>query len=132
VSPADRKRWRGFRRMWWIRLLLPVWIERIWLLAVTGLVVVALVSFSDQQDDLAALTVDIQEQRAMATFDACADQNDRHDQTIARLNTIIDALPAGPRRRRAQRNVGGTIALIDALVPHQDCASLVRRRVPRR
>ena len=38
-NPTPEQRAKGERRMWWIRLVLPVWIERFWLLVITGLVV---------------------------------------------------------------------------------------------
>lgn len=49
MSPTDEKRWRMFGRLWWVRLILPVWIERLWLLVITGLLVFSLSSFQSEQ-----------------------------------------------------------------------------------
>jgi hypothetical protein len=129
VSPDERDRWRRFRRNWWIRLLLPVWVQHVWLIVVTALVVSALVAFNDQQQRSTELGLAIQQQRADAIRDGCQEQNGRHDRTIVKLEMLIAAIKDPARRRRAERNVGGTIALIDALAPKQDCGRLVRQRV---
>jgi hypothetical protein len=70
VSPAERDRWRRFRRNWWIRLLLPVWVQHVWLIVITALVVSALVAFNDQQQRSTELGLAIQQQRADATREA--------------------------------------------------------------
>ena len=52
----------------------------------------------------------------------CAQQNMRHDRTIARLNALVAEIPLGsPRRARAEKGKAGTVALIDALAPKFDC-----------
>lgn len=73
-----------------------------------------------QQDEMDQSRVNI-------TYRACREQNDRHDQTLARLNNLVSALPA-PERKRAERNSAGSKALIETLAPHQDCRALVRHR----
>lgn len=52
----------------------------------------------------------------------CAQQNERHDTTIRRLDALIADIPPGsPRRIRAEEGRAGTVALIDALAPKFDC-----------
>lgn len=114
------------RRRWWqrqaIRFWGPVWARDLWLLAITGVTVWALVVGFRQQRQ-------IQQERARATWMACVDQNHRHDTTVLRLRQLVAQIPAGRQRDRALHNVAGTVALINALAPKQDCRALVKRRV---
>lgn len=121
MSPAERKR-RRERLYWTLKLWGPVWLDRLLTLAAVGMATWAVFGVQGQ-------AATIQRERAKATLDACRDQNDRHDGTVLRLQEIIADLPPGHERRRAVRNLGGTIALIDALAPRQDCAALVSERV---
>lgn len=130
MTAAERKRaWR--QRLYWdLRLFgLPAWVRDLWTLGLTIMLVLALTGQQGQNDRTTALAADIQRERASATFNGCHDQNVRHDRTIAKLHSIVAKLPPGRERRRAKRNIGGTVALIDALAPRQDCAALVKRRV---
>lgn len=72
---------------------------------------------------------DIQQQRKEAIRRTCTEQNDRHDETYSKL---IDAAKtdedqrtteAGKQEVRRRRDV--TLALIDALAPHQNCDDMV-------
>ena len=81
------------------------------------------VLFSKQEANTAA----IQAQRVDAIRSNCVDTNARHDQTINTLKGLVARLPDPADRARAQRNIAGTIALIDALVPKRDCEQLARK-----
>jgi hypothetical protein len=82
--------------------------------------------------DLAKSIADaIQAQRVDSIRSACKAQNRRHDQTIRALDHLIAQIPPGPRRVRAKANRAGTVFLLEAIVPHQDCEALVRRAAPR-
>jgi hypothetical protein len=126
-TAADRAHAR--KRLWWVRLILPVWVERVWLFAATVILVVALFRLDAQQERIAGLVADVQHERAVATRSSCEDQNHRHDQTVARLRALVKRIKDPRRHARAERNIGGTILLIDALAPKQDCEALVRERV---
>lgn len=70
----------------------------------------------------------VEQQRVNITYQACAEQNTRHDRTVKQLDALVARIPDSTRRRRAERSVSGTVTLIDALAPRQDCLKLVRRR----
>ena len=65
----------------------------------------------------------IQQQRYDATFQNCLDTNERHDETIRRLNTLLrQAIKDGQTTvTDAQRSAATTTLLIDALVPKRNC-----------
>lgn len=95
---------------------------------------VALIGYGLVLRSQADFTRDIQQQRREATFETCQDQNDKNDHTKQALlagssKDQLDA-PDGAARLEIRRRVAVTIALIDALVPKQDCAKLVKQRVP--
>lgn len=73
---------------------------------------------------------DIQQSRIEITREACEEQNRRHDRTIRRLNRlIVEAKRRDPARAaEITRSSKGSILLIDALQPHQDCAALIEKR----
>lgn len=91
----------------------------VWVLA---LVVVG-VLWQDNRDQTDA----IQRSREETIRRACEQQNDRHDKTILQLDAIIADMPSGPARQEAEQNRDGTILLLDALVPKQDCDRVVQR-----
>lgn len=76
---------------------------------------------------------DIQTQREESIRTACEDTNKRHDDTSAQLVMLADAdeakrkTEAGKAEVRRRRDV--TLALIDAISPHQDCDKLVAESV---
>lgn len=72
----------------------------------------------------------IQRQRVDSIRTGCKAQNHRHDATIRALDVLIARLPTGPRRNRAKANRKGTLFLLNAIVPHQDCKALVQRAAP--
>lgn len=96
------------------------WITRGSIAALVIFNIVGWRALQAQQDEMDQSRVNI-------TYRACREQNDRHDQTLARLNNLVSALPA-PERKRAERNSAGSKALIETLTPHQDCRALVRHR----
>lgn len=72
---------------------------------------------------------DIEQERTDSIIRNCRDTNHRHDNAIGKLDALVQAIKNPQQRRRAERGIGGTVALIDALVPKQDCGALVRRSV---
>lgn len=72
---------------------------------------------------------EIQKQRKATILRACNEQNDQHDDTYNQLVALAKAdeaqrkTEAGKREVRRRRDV--TLALIDALAPHQNCKKLV-------
>lgn len=84
---------------------------------------------SDAADKAAALALEVQAQRRESISTNCINQNTRHDRTVAALDTLIEKIPPGPRRERAESGRAGTLLLIESLQPRQDCAALVRRSV---
>jgi hypothetical protein len=91
----------------------------LWLFA-TGLLSIYIL---DQNSERAQ---DIQAQRRSLLRSNCESQNLRHDRTIAELARLV---AAAPDLKAAKASQPGTIALIDALAPTQDCANYVRRNV---
>jgi cbb3-type cytochrome oxidase cytochrome c subunit len=84
---------------------------------------------SNQQDETQRLVVAakdqqnaIQEQRRTFVRDGCEAQNARHDRTLDEARHRF-----GPHLTPQQRmGYAFTVALINALAPHQDCDALVR------
>ena len=93
----DRVKWW----FWWGRGY-----RDIWLLAVTGLVVWALVSIQDQRID--------------AITQSCEETKARNEATRAQINTQIAALPEGEQKKRAQQTVEPALLVIDAIVPARE------------
>ena len=76
----------------------------------------------------------IQDSRRDAIRNACEEQNERNRETIAQLDALLLTLRNNPEvpqaeKDRSQRNRQGTILLIEALAPSQNCDDLVKRRV---
>jgi hypothetical protein len=69
---------------------------------------------------------DIQRSRAEVGYTTCVDQNNRHDETIRRLDALLTRLakeqPARAGQIRATRS--STVFLIEALAPHQNCRQI--------
>lgn len=87
----------------------------------------------DKADRARDLALTVQEQRVQATKITCADQNLRHDQTIAALDVILartrkGASPADVRRIDQSRE--RTVLLINALAPRRNCAEVVAKIAP--
>ena len=80
-------------------------------------------------DEVAQLAQQIQDERAANVRRNCEDVNARHDRTIAQLHALVAAIPDPDRKARAEANIAGTIALIDALTPKRDCRALVAQQV---
>jgi hypothetical protein len=59
---------------------------------------------------------------------ACEATNARHDAAIRKLDALIHELPPHKRTRAIQQRAG-TVSLIEALAPHQNCAVAVRTAV---
>jgi hypothetical protein len=73
----------------------------------------------------------IQQQRYDVTFQNCLNQNDRHDETIIRLKTLLhQAVTNGQITEEvARRNVAYTSLLINSLVPKRNCKAVAQRAV---
>lgn len=69
---------------------------------------------------------EIQAERRNAYLVSCQDQNARHDATVNSLGVLISQIRDPVRRRRAEASKVGTILLINALAPHQDCKARVK------
>lgn len=75
---------------------------------------------SDQQNSIQQSRIDI-------NYQACDEQNDRHDNAFKKLDELIAELP--PRQRaRAKAGEEGTKALLNTVAPKQKCLRLVQRR----
>lgn len=66
--------------------------------------------------------------RVNITYNACAEQNERHDKTLVQLDKLIEKIPQPAQRERAKKNINGTKALIEALAPRHDCLRLIKDR----
>lgn len=123
--PSQRNSDKG-----WRRFVRDNWYRDVWLLVVSAVVLVAIIkalgAANDAKDNVAA----IQDSRVALTRDTCEQQNSRHDNTIKRLNKLVNEIHDPRQRRRAQANIAGTISLIDALAPHQNCTALIHSRFP--
>lgn len=79
----------------------------------------------NKQGDLLA---QFKETRKEFVRDSCLAQNKRHDNTIAKLNTLsaksIKQRKTATGRKRAEDGRVATIGLIDALAPKQNCKKL--------
>jgi tetrahydromethanopterin S-methyltransferase subunit G len=84
---------------------------------------------SRQQQTIAGAVRAIQQQRAEATWDSCRTQNYHHDLTVRRLRDLVSAIKNPSRRLRAENNTAGTVSLIDALTPVQNCKLLLAERL---
>jgi hypothetical protein len=76
----------------------------------------------------AALTLAIQHQRTETIRSSCEDQNRRHDATIAKLDVVLRRAVPDPTTRLRIRTQNAL--LIDALAPHQDCATITQKAAP--
>lgn len=117
------------------------WYRDLWLVVITGLVAWALLSQQGQitdvrqvQDDTARLArqtarlaKSIQAQRVNSVLSNCRDQNERHDDTLDKLDGVIANMPPGPEKVRAEANKPATVLLIDALVPRRNCHRVLRK-----
>lgn len=104
------------------------WYRDIWLLIVSVVDVVAIISALHAANQANHNVASIQNSRISITLDTCRDQNKRNDNTIARLNKIVNNIPDPHQRRLARRSVATTVSLIDAVVPKQNCEALVHSR----
>lgn len=79
------------------------------------------------------LAVDIQKQRKEAITTDCVRTNKRHDGAVAALIAGSDEdqknAPNEAARKEIRRRRDVTIALLDALAPHQNCQELVNEAV---
>lgn len=109
----------------------PIQLAVILSLAVVAYPVVLLI---DAKNDLVEATAAIQENRQAVDLADCLDQNKRHDDTVAALRAGSDVdienakTKAGKQEIARRRDV--TLALIDALAPHQDCEARAKQLEP--
>jgi hypothetical protein len=71
----------------------------------------------------------IQVQRAASLRLLCTEQNGRHDRTVRELDrrlALAVRMASPSRARRIRESRAFTVALIEALAPHRDCATFVR------
>ncbi len=82
-------------------------------------------TLAKQAKDLAQ---EIQNQRKALILKTCQDQNRRHNHTIKELKVLVAKmpLPPGVTRQQEESNLKGTILIISALAPHQNCKQLVK------
>src|SRR5262245_9089180 len=94
------------------------------LLLALGSLTFALITFADR-------TSQINKERARNTFNACAELNERHDDSIKALDTLLaKALKKDPKRKaQIETSRASTVFLINALVPKRDCKALVAKQV---
>lgn len=102
--------------------------------AVIGLTsALALIGYGFVLREQGKIVADIQTQRENSLRSLCEDQNKRHDDTSKKLtdaaakDEAARKTEAGKAEVRRRRDV--TLALIDALSPHQDCDELVKQSV---
>jgi len=91
-----------------------------------AIILVLVILWVGQRSDLKGLIHQVQEQRYTSVLSSCEDQNARRAHTVAVLNREIQKLKDG-QRTRAEANEVSTIALINALAPHQRCIVLAQR-----
>jgi hypothetical protein len=95
----------------------------IWLLIITGLVLVSLLGLRDSVRQ-------INSNRHEVLFQNCLAQNARNLGTKSRLDTLVAGISDPREKARAERNKAGTIALIDALAPYRrDCRAYVEQQL---
>lgn len=73
----------------------------------------------------------IQEQRREAILRSCTDQNARHDNSVKAFNKVArEAIKKYPNRaEQIQQSAKSNLAIIEALVPKQNCVLLAQRAV---
>jgi hypothetical protein len=91
------------------------------LLIAGAFVAVVLLYAVNSSSDRAASAEDLARQNRDIILRFCLETNERHDNTIRRLDRIIAELPAGPEKVRARRNRASTVLIIEALAPKRDC-----------
>lgn len=115
------------------------WYRDVWMFGLSLLVYLSLSGQGDQVDRVdrvssdtaklarrtAELARSIQAQRVNSVLTNCQDQNTRHDNTLTKLDAVIDGMPEGPDKARAKANQPSTVILIDALVPKRDCRKVL-------
>lgn len=79
-----------------------------------------------QRGQITDLAHRIQASRIESARRVCLEQNERHDRTIAELDKLIRLAPSD-RRAQAETSRAYTVRLIDALVPHRDCKTVVNQ-----
>ena len=89
---------------------------------------------SNRSEETRELALQIQTERKRNIGGACRDQNLRNRTTIATLDQLLRRMQADPkvsadRKAQAKTSRQGTVLLIDALAPVQDCADLLQRAV---
>jgi len=69
-------------------------------------------------------------QRAEITYTTCLDQNDRHDKTIMRVDTLLAKARARNTvtKEQVRQARASYVFIIEALAPHQNCKQLVLDR----
>ena len=70
----------------------------------------------------------IERSRRDVLIRSCREQNRRHDATILELDRQVAKLPPA-RRSEAQARRNGTVALLEAIIPHRDCAKRAERLI---
>lgn len=86
-------------------------------------IIAALASATVSAITAVSLSGQIQDQRFVAVRSNCLDVNQRHDDTIEKLDGLIAKLPAA-QRERAKTSRAGTVLLINALAPKRaNCAA---------
>lgn len=73
---------------------------------------------------------EVQDNRKEFIHSSCEATNKRNKDTVAKLTELnaeaVDAATSGAERKRIEQSLPGTVALINALSPIQDCDQLVR------
>lgn len=95
------------------------WYRDVWL-AIISLVCVGTIFFG---------RAEIEESRRDAIVRACQEQNARNMKAVTVLDRIIAGLPAGDEHDRAVRSRAGTVALIAAIAPTQNCNAKAERLI---
>lgn len=108
----------------------PRWLVAAIVVAVPALPLAA-AYVSTTLSDTADLAAQIQQSRREATLSSCAEQNDRHDQTIATLDRLLAAaVKRDPgQAARLKQSRASTVLLINALAPRRDCQKRAQRLV---
>jgi len=91
-----------------------------------AIILILVILWLGQRSDLKGLIHQVQEQRYTSALRICEDQNSRRSHTVSVLNREIQKLKDG-QRVRAEANKVATIALINALAPHQRCSVIAKR-----
>ena len=103
------------------------WVMPSLVVVMTAIFALSVLNVNDRVAATTDFTEAVQQSRVESLVDQCRESNRRHDKTIETLDAVIAKLPRGPKRREANANRRGTVALINALAPKRHCVARAHR-----